>query len=39
MGAGCGPNLDPQLSESRRGLAATTVTGNQQEMWSIFLAV
>ena len=36
MGAGCGPNLDPQLSESRRGLAATTVTcpnGNQQALF------
>ncbi|MGI9555012.1 MAG: hypothetical protein ACR2M6_03470 [Vampirovibrionia bacterium] len=36
MGAGCGPNLDPQLSESRSNLAATTVTcpnGNQQALF------
>ena len=36
MGAGCGPNLDPQLSESRSFLAATTVTcpnGNQQALF------
>ena len=36
MGAGCGPNLDPQLSVSRNNLAATTVTcpnGNQQALF------
>ena len=36
MGAGCGPNLDPQLSESRSNLSATTVTcpnGNQQALF------
>jgi hypothetical protein len=36
MGAGCGPNLDPQLSVSRSNLSATTVTcpnGNQQALF------
>jgi hypothetical protein len=36
MGAGCGPNLDPQLSENRSNLEATTVTcpnGNQQALF------
>jgi hypothetical protein len=42
MGAGCGPNLDPQLSESRSFLAATTVTcpnGNQQALFGGGLGV
>ena len=36
MGSGCGSNLDPQLSENRSNLAATTVTcpnGNQQALF------